>query len=61
MPHAAEILPRSWNSCDAKAVTFRHGAEAICYHGDDVVESAKESGSRMTRTLRDGEVVSENG
>jgi hypothetical protein len=61
VPHAAEILPQSWNSCDAKAVTFRRGVEVICCHGDDVVESAKESGSRMTRTLRGGEVGSENG
>ena len=60
VPHAAEILPRSWNSCDAKAVTFRHGAEAICYHGDDVVETAKESESHMTQILRDGEAASEN-
>lgn len=41
-------------------MTFRHGAEVICYHGDGVVENANESGSRMTQTLRDGEVVSEN-
>lgn len=60
MPHAAEILPQSWNSCDAKAGTFRREAEAICCHGDGVAESAKESESRMTQTLRDGEVVSEN-
>jgi hypothetical protein len=60
VPHAAEILPRSWNSCDAKAVTFHRGAEVICCHGDGEVESAKESESRMTQTLRDGEVASEN-
>ena len=33
----------------------------ICCNGDGVVESAKESESRMTQTLRDGEVASENG
>ena len=42
-------------------MTFRRGAEAICCHGDGVVVSAKESESRRTQTLRDGEVASENG
>lgn len=42
-------------------MTSRHEAEVICYHGDGVEESAKESESRMTQTLRDGEVVSGNG
>lgn len=42
-------------------MTFRRGAEAIYCHGDGEVESAMESESRMTQTLRDGEVVSENG
>jgi hypothetical protein len=49
------------NSCDAKAVTSRRGAEVTCDHGDGEAESAKESGSHMTQTLRDGEEESENG
>jgi len=60
VPHAAEILPQSLNSCDAKAATFLRVAEAICCHDDGVVEIAKESESRMTQTLRGGEVASEN-
>jgi hypothetical protein len=60
VPHAAAILLRSWNSCDAKAVIFHRGAEVICCHGDDVVETAKESESHMTQILRDGEAASEN-
>ena len=39
---------------------FRREAEVICYHGDDVAESAKKSEIHMTQTLRDGEVASEN-